>query len=91
MLAVEAKDSPGKNHQGQGRAVTTKVDSLAGPGNDFNSGDQPVGLSSDEGAVQAASEGGNLTDVIFVDEQVGGKGRVGAVGRALASHQCGPG
>ena len=68
MLAVEAKDSPGRNHQGQGRGVTTKVDSLAGLGNDFNSGDQPVGLSSDEGAVQATSEGGNLTDVTFVDD-----------------------
>ena len=40
---------------------------LAGLGNDFNSGDQAVGLSSDNGAVQATSEGGNVTDVTFVD------------------------
>ena len=39
-----------------------------GLGNDFHSGDQPVGLSSDKGAVQATSEGGNVTDVTFVDD-----------------------
>ena len=46
---------------------STKVDLLAGLGNDFNSGDQPVGLSSDKGAVQATLEGGNVTDVTFID------------------------
>ena len=45
-----------------------KVDLLAELGNDFNSGDQPVGLSSDIGAVQATSESGNVTDVSFVDD-----------------------
>lgn len=49
---------------------STKVDSLAGLGNDFNSRDQPVGLSSDKGAVQATSEGGNVTDVSFVDDSI---------------------
>ena len=47
---------------------STKVDLLAGLGNDYNFGDQPVGLSSDKGAVQATSEGGNVTDVTFVDD-----------------------
>ena len=46
----------------------TKVNLLAGLRNDFNSGHQPVGLSSDEGAVQATSEGGNVTDVTFADD-----------------------
>ena len=43
---VEAKDSSGGNYQGQGRGFTTSclhMDLLAGLGNDFNSGDQPVG------------------------------------------------
>ena len=43
---VEAKDSSGENYQGQGRGFTTSclhMDLLAGLGNDFNSGDQPVG------------------------------------------------
>ena len=44
------------------------MDLLAELGNDFNSGDQPVGLSSDIGAVQATSEGRNVTDVSFVDD-----------------------
>ena len=44
------------------------MDLLAELGNDLNSGDQPVGLSSDIGAVQATSEGGNVTDVSFVDD-----------------------
>ncbi|PFX34985.1 hypothetical protein AWC38_SpisGene231 [Stylophora pistillata] len=47
---------------------STKVDLLAGLGNDFNSRDQPVGLSSDKGAVQATSEDVNVTDATFVDE-----------------------
>ena len=41
---------------------------MAELGNDFNHGDQPAGLSSDKGAVQATSEGGNVTDVTFVDD-----------------------
>ena len=41
---------------------------LADLGNDVNSGDQSVGLSSDKGAVRATSEGGNVTDVTFVDD-----------------------
>ena len=44
------------------------MDLLAGLGNDYNFGDQPVGLSSDKGAVQTTSEGGNVTDVTFVDD-----------------------
>ena len=47
---------------------STKVELLAELGNDFNSEGQPVGLSSDKGAVQATSEGGNVTDVTFVDD-----------------------
>ena len=47
---------------------STKVNLLTGLGNNFNSGDQPVGLSSDKGAVQATSEGGNVTDITFVDD-----------------------
>ena len=47
---------------------STKVDLLARLGNDFNSGDQPEGLSSDKGAVQATSKGGNVTDAAFVDD-----------------------
>ena len=47
---------------------STKVDLLAGLGNDFNSGDHSVGLRSDKGAVQATSEGGNVTDITFVDD-----------------------
>ena len=43
----------------------TKVDLLTGLGNDFNSGDQPVGLSSAKGAVQAISKVGNVTRVTF--------------------------
>ena len=43
---------------------STKVNLLTGLGNNFNSGDQPVGLSS----VQATSEGGNVTDITFVDD-----------------------
>ena len=39
---------------------------LAGLRNDFTSVDQPVGLNSDKGAVQATSDGGNVTDVTFV-------------------------
>ena len=39
-----------------------------GLGNDFDSGDQPVGLNSDKGTVQATLEGGNVTDVTFVDD-----------------------
>ena len=46
---------------------STKEDLLAGLGNDFNSGDQPVGLISDKGAVQATSEVGNVTGVTFVE------------------------
>ena len=46
---------------------STKVDLLTGLGNDFNSGDQPERLSSGKGAVQATSEGGNVTDVTFVE------------------------
>ena len=41
---------------------------LADLGNDVNSRDQSVGLSSDKGAVRATSEGGNVTDVTFVDD-----------------------
>ena len=37
-----------------------KVDLFAGLGNDFNSWDQPVGLGSDKGAIQAPSEDGNV-------------------------------
>ena len=44
------------------------MDLLAGLGNDFNSRDQSVGLSSDKGAVQATSEGENVTDITFVDD-----------------------
>ena len=44
------------------------MDLLAELGNDFNHGDQPAGLSSDKGAVQATSGGGNVTDVTFVDD-----------------------
>ena len=44
------------------------MDLLAELGNDFNSGDQPEELSSDKGAPQATSEGGNATDVAFVDD-----------------------
>ena len=44
---------------------STKVDLLEGLGNDFNSGNQPVGLSSDSGAVQATSGGGNVRDATF--------------------------
>ena len=44
------------------------MDLLAEIGNNFNHGDQPAGLSSDKGAVQATSEGGNVTDVTFVDD-----------------------
>ena len=47
---------------------STEVDLLVGLRNDFNSGDQPVGLSNHKGPVQGASEGGNVTDVIFVDD-----------------------
>ena len=47
---------------------STKVELLAELGNDFNSEGQPVGLSSDKGAVQATSEGGNVTDITFVDD-----------------------
>ena len=47
---------------------STKVNLLTGLGNDYNFGDQPVGLSSDKGAVQATSEGGNVTDITFVDD-----------------------
>ena len=47
---------------------STKVDLLAGLGNDFNSGDQSVGLSSDKEAVQTTSEGGIVTDISFVDD-----------------------
>ena len=36
--------------------------------NDFKSGDQPVELSSDKGAVQATPQGGNVTDATFVDD-----------------------
>ena len=45
---------------------STKVDLLTGLGNDFNSGDQPVGLSSAKGAVQAISEVGNVTCVTLL-------------------------
>ena len=41
---------------------------LADLGKYVNSGDQSVGLSSDKGAVRATSEGGNVTDVTFVDD-----------------------
>ena len=44
------------------------MDLLAELGNDFNSGDQPEELSSDKGAPQATSEGGNATDVAFFDD-----------------------
>ena len=44
------------------------MDLLAELGNDFDSGDQPEELSSDKGAPQATSEGGNATDVAFVDD-----------------------
>ena len=47
---------------------STKVDLLAGLGNDFNSRDQSVGLSSDKEAVQTTSEGGIVTDITFVDD-----------------------
>ena len=47
---------------------STKVNLLTGLGNNFNSGDQPVGLNCDKGAVQSTSEGGNVTDVTFVDD-----------------------
>ena len=47
---------------------STKVDLLARLGNDFNSGDQSVGLSSDKEAVQTTSEGGIVTDITFVDD-----------------------
>ena len=47
---------------------STKVNLLTGLGNNFNTGDQPVGLSSVKGAVQATSEDGNVTDITFVDE-----------------------
>ena len=36
-------------------------------GNDFNSGDQSLGFSNDKGAVLATLEGGNVTDITFVD------------------------
>ncbi|PFX27755.1 hypothetical protein AWC38_SpisGene7540 [Stylophora pistillata] len=45
---------------------STKVN--FGPGNDFISGDQPVGFSRDKCTVQATSEGGNVTDATFVDD-----------------------
>ncbi|PFX13554.1 Fibrillin-1 [Stylophora pistillata] len=45
---------------------STKVDLLAG--NNFNSGDQSVGFSSAKGAVQATLEGGNVTEISFVDD-----------------------
>ncbi|CAH3159954.1 unnamed protein product [Pocillopora meandrina] len=47
---------------------STKVDLLARLGNDFNSGDQAEGLSSDKGAVQATSKRGNVTNAAFVDD-----------------------
>ena len=43
---------------------------LAGLGNDFNSVDQPVGLNSDKGAVEATSDDGNVTDVTFIDDYI---------------------
>lgn len=45
---------------------STKVDLLAGLRNDFNCGDQPVGLSSEKRAVKATSEGGNVTDATLL-------------------------
>ena len=71
-----AKDSSRGNYQGEGRDFTTgrlleatrfHQSGSAGLGNDFNFGYQPVGLSSDKGAVQATSAGGNMTDVTFVE------------------------
>ncbi|PFX14849.1 Sushi, von Willebrand factor type A, EGF and pentraxin domain-containing protein 1 [Stylophora pistillata] len=47
---------------------STKVDLLAGLGNDFNSGDQSVRFSSDKGDVQATLKGWNVTDITFVDD-----------------------
>ncbi|PFX27112.1 hypothetical protein AWC38_SpisGene8180 [Stylophora pistillata] len=47
---------------------STKVYLLAGLGNHFNSGDQSVSFSSDQGDVQATSEGGNVIDITFVDD-----------------------
>ena len=47
---------------------STEVKLLAGLGNDFNSGDQPIGPSCDNRVVQAISECGNVTDVTFVDD-----------------------
>ena len=40
---------------------------VGGLRNDFNSGDQPVGLNSDRGVIQATSEAGNVADVTFVE------------------------
>ena len=77
VSSFEAKDSSGGNHQGVDRGFTTgrlqeekrvhQSGLVGGLGNDFNSGDQPVGLSSDRGAVQATSEARNVTDVTFVE------------------------
>ena len=73
------EDSSGGNYKGQGRGFTTgrqheetrfHQSGLVGGTrleNDFNSGSQPVGLGSDKGAVQAASEAGNVTVVTFAD------------------------
>ena len=44
-----------------------KVDLMAGLGNYFNTED-PVGPTSEEEAFQTTSEGGNVTDVTFVDD-----------------------
>ena len=58
VSSFEAKDSSEGNYRGQGKGFTTgslyeetrfpQVDLLAGLENDFNFGDQPVGLSSDK-------------------------------------------
>ena len=78
VSSVEAKDSSEGNYQGKGKGPTTgrlheetrfhKSGIFGGTRERFNSEGQPVGLSSDKGAVQATSEGGNVTDVTFVDD-----------------------
>ena len=77
VSSFEAKDSSGGNYQGVDRGFTTgrlqeekrvhQSGLVGGLGNDFNSGDQPLGLSSDRGVVQATSEAGNVRDVTFVE------------------------